>query len=1014
LAVASDGGPRTEAPRRPAPRPLAAIRTALLTILPPIALAGFVVALFIGELSGGPIAYGRDTTSFYYPLTTWAAGELRAGRLPLWTPLIFGGYPVVADGELGLLSPVQVPLLLSLDTPTAYVWMRVVHYLIAALGLYFYARLLGSNGIGAAIGGLAFAFSSFMVGHLQHDNILRSAVWLPWLLLTAEQALRTSGRARPAWMAAGALVLAFQGLGVHVQPLLMSLLTFGFAVLFGPFGRSAGPGAFGPPMSRAAALGRLVYKVRGVLTVQTIVGLTGYWLTSRVRLGLTVVGVGLGLAAVQLVPLYQLGLRSLRPSLATYSYATSFAVSPPQLLTLFFPSMFNFDTERYWAFWAPHETTLYVGIAPLLLAIVALACIRGRAVTFFGILALVSLVLTLGDYLPIKPYAVVWSLPGFGYLRAPARFSLLFSLAVAVLAALGTTWLTIRARHPSRAWILSGTLTALFFIPLILALAIEGVRWWLRFDPVRATELLRLAIQASHENPALGPWHIYYGLQEFTRPDNPRTAIGLALLVAVPLLLRFWVARPRFEALWGCLLLALTAADLWIFVQGFYPVARLADLAPRGQAISYLTDQATQAGPTDPFRIFVEPALNPRFGANQLVTPGIETINGYSSLEPPRFADYWWSVVNQDNFLLDLFNVRYVLAATQAPGARTFDGTSYYPSDRLLSGTAANPSGRETFRVRQTQASAVVLIGAVEGLGEVPTGTAIGDLTLVGSDGSRQTVPIRGGIDVAEYLAPDPGYPMADYVGPRVIWAGPEFLPDSSGPEQPVRLYGSTIALPQPFDTVSVEVRMLAPSGRLHINGIGLKATDGSVLSVRAIDKAKYRLISQDQTSMLLEDTEARPRVSVVGDAIASVGATTAARLLDQPWNPSRQVMVEGMPASDIHASGADTPAGEAHLLEDQPTHVVVQAEMTAPGYLVVAERYDEGWHAYVDGAETTVARANGLAQAVAVPQGSHTVTFEYRPFPLMLGLGLTVVAALVWLGLLASSLYRAVIRRGR
>ena len=87
---------------------------------------------------------------------------------------------------------------------------------------------------------------------------------------------------------------------------------------------------------------------------------------------------------------------------------------------------------------------------------------------------------------------------------------------------------------------------------------------------------------------------------------------------------------------------------------------------------------------------------------------------------------------------------------------------------------------------------------------------------------------------------------------------------------------------------------------------------------------------------------------------------------------------------------------------------------MTAPGYLVVAERYDEGWHAYVDGAETTVARANGLAQAVAVPQGSHTVTFEYRPFPLMLGLGLTVVAALVWLGLLASSLYRAVIRRGR
>ena len=805
-------------------------------------------------------------------------------------------------------------------------------------------------------------------------------------------------------MAAGALVLAFQGLGVHVQPLLMSLLTFGFAVLFGPFGRSAGPGAFGPPMSRAAALGRLVYKVRGVLTVQTIVGLTGDWLTSRVRLGLTVVGVGLGLAAVQLVPLYQLGLRSLRPSLATYSYATSFAVSPPQLLTLFFPSMFNFDTERYWAvLGAARDDAVRRDRAAA-----ARDCGAGLHPWTSGHV--------LRDTGAGQPRAHAWRLPPdqavrrgleFAGLRVPAGASALQPAVQPGGGGAGCPRHDLAhdpgappvprldsQRHAHRT-VLHPADTGAGHRGRALVAA-------LRSGPGHRTAPARHPGQP--REPGAWPRHIYYGLQEFTRPDNPRTAIGLALLVAVPLLLRFWVARPRFEALWGCLLLALTAADLWIFVQGFYPVARLADLAPRGQAISYLTDQATQAGPTDPFRIFVEPALNPRFGANQLVTPGIETINGYSSLEPPRFADYWWSVVNQDNFLLDLFNVRYVLAATQAPGARTFDGTSYYPSDRLLSGTAANPSGRETFRVRQTQASAVVLIGAVEGLGEVPTGTAIGDLTLVGSDGSRQTVPIRGGIDVAEYLAPDPGYPMADYVGPRVIWAGPEFLPDSSGPEQPVRLYGSTIALPQPFDTVSVEVRMLAPSGRLHVNGIGLKATDGSVLSVRAIDKAKYRLISQDQTSMLLEDTKARPRVSVVGDAIASVGATTAARLLDQPWNLSRQVMVEGMPASDIHASGADTPAGEAHLLEDQPTHVVVQAEMTAPGDVVVAERYDEGWHAYVDGAETTVARANGLAQAVAVPQGSHTVTFEYRPFPLMLGLGLTVVAAAwSWLGLLAT-----------
>ena len=79
----------------------------------------------------------------------------------------------------------------------------------------------------------------------------------------------------------------------------------------------------------------------------------------------------------------------------------------------------------------------------------------------------------------------------------------------------------------------------------------------------------------------------------------------------------------------------------------------------------------------------MEPALNPRFGANQLAGAGIETVNGYSSLEPPRFSDYWWSIVSQDNFLLDLFDVRYVLS--RPPVARL----AHLRGDRLPPDTIA-------------------------------------------------------------------------------------------------------------------------------------------------------------------------------------------------------------------------------------------------------------------------------------------------------------------------------------
>jgi len=950
-------------------------------------------------LTGGPIFYGRDTTTFYYPLTLWAADEIKAGRLPLWTPLIFGGYPLFADGEIGLLSPFQAVLLWALDMPFAYSVGRAIQYAIAALGLYFYARSLGAQALGATIGALAFAYSSFMVGHLQHDNIVRSAMWLPWLLLAAEHALRTSGPRRLGWIGAAALALAFEGLGVHVQPVLMSLLVFGLALLFGPFGRTSIPTILSPSISKAAAMGRIVYDFKVLLTRHRLAAGALDWFLGRATLGVVIVGLGLGIAAAQLVPLYQLGLRSLRPTLVTYDYATTFAVTPPQLLTLVFPSMFNFDAERHWALWAPHESTLYVGIAPLLLSLVAILYVRGRAVAFFSLVALMSLLLAFGDYLPIKPYTVVWNLPGFSYLRAPARFSLLFSLALAVLASLGATWLARRARYRGPSRPLMALLNAMLLLPLVLGLSLGALRWWLRFDPLRATELFAIMLQTSKENWQLGPWHVYYGLLEMTRPDNPRTALALALLVAVPILLRLWLARPRFAFVWGALLLLLTSADLWYFTTSFYFKEYANALTPATPVVTMVADDP------GPSRLFVEPTLNQRYGANQLAGAGIETVNGYSSLEPPRFADYWWSIVQQDNFLLDLFDVRYVLSARQTPGSRTFEGVTFHPSDRLMSGTAANPSGQDAFRLPPHRAAAVALVGAVEGLGEAPAGTPVAEITLIGADGGRLPVPVRAGLELAEYKASEPGWPLADYVGPRVIWAGPAFAPlqPANLPPDPVRLYGVTVPLVQPFDTVAVEVRTLTPTGRLHLYGLGVRAEDNTVYSVRTADKVKYRLLAEDATSILLENAAARPRVSVIGGVVASAGPSTADRLHELPWDPQQQAIVEGLPADAIRP-GTGQPVGEARLLEYTPTQIVAQADLSAPGYLILADRFDDGWKAYVDDAEVPIARANGVERLVAVPAGSHVVRFSYVSFPIMLGLGISAVAALAWLGLLVAA----------
>ena len=76
---------------------------------------------------------------------------LRAGRLPLWEPGIFGGFPFLAQPQqntfyppnrANLLLPVRVGITLHM----------VFHVWLAAFGMYVYARVMGAAAAGGAGG----------------------------------------------------------------------------------------------------------------------------------------------------------------------------------------------------------------------------------------------------------------------------------------------------------------------------------------------------------------------------------------------------------------------------------------------------------------------------------------------------------------------------------------------------------------------------------------------------------------------------------------------------------------------------------------------------------------------------------------------------------------------------------------------------------------------------------------------------------------------------------------------
>ncbi|MGB8951809.1 MAG: YfhO family protein [Candidatus Aminicenantales bacterium] len=80
---------------------------------------------------------------------------------------------------------------------------------------------------------------------------------------------------------------------------------------------------------------------------------------------------------------------------------------------------------------------------------------------------------------------------------------------------------------------------------------------------------------------------------------------------------------------------------------------------------------------------------------------------------------------------------------------------------------------------------------------------------------------------------------------------------------------------------------------------------------------------------------------------------------------------------------------GQVQILDYRNTYVKLGVQMAKSGWVVLSDSFYPGWKASLDGSPVSIYRANYVYRAVFVPAGQHTVTFNYLP-PL-LGLGLVV-----------------------
>ena len=563
-------------------------------------------------------------------------------EIPLWNPYQFSGIPFLAAGQQSTLYPFSI-LYYVLPSPTAYGWFTVVQLWLAGAFMYLFLRGLKIGRFGSTIAGIAYQLSAFFVISAVFPMIIAAAAWLPLLLLMIEFIIRQRplfGRPTSApWAAIGAIALGCNILAGHVEITYYTLLIMGYY-----------------------AAVRLITKWR--IDGNYTFAIRCVWLVGMVTLGL-------GLGAVQFIPLFEFADLNFRSGSASYEQVVGWAHPVRDIAQFALPNFYGnpshhayFDvftretvpitvnglgqpiTHTDWGIKNYAEGALYVGILPLVLA--AFAIInpirrRGESKTLthtliFLFLALLSLTFMFG----LPTYRLLFLLPGIDQLHSPFRWIYAVTLSVAVLAGFGADQLGKPGIVPLRRWFGNGLLTIGTLILLGLLTS------YLFYDQVKplAQWILDNMVTATGENAIsrFADARMFYSYQ-FTN------VLTLGVMVLLSGAVFWWsnrnttVASHRGMPLqrWQILATGLVAVDLMIASWGFNPASDplLLDFVP--PAVQWL-----QAQPGDwRYATLDDPTQRPIMNANMGWQFDLRDVRGYESIIPKHYVDYMKQVAPQ-------------------------------------------------------------------------------------------------------------------------------------------------------------------------------------------------------------------------------------------------------------------------------------------------------------------------------------------------------------------------------
>ena len=877
------------------------------------------VAVFGWAVVSGKYLIGGDVFFYTYPLRSVAWDAVRAGHLPLWTPHVLSGYPLLSMSQLGVGYPLTWGHLF-LPHHLAEQLYIYAPFLLAPAFTYFFARATGRSRLASALAGLTFAYGGLMTNGFGMNGLTTNAVaWLPLLLAAAERARRSRRFAAPLLL--GALAYALSVLnGYGLGFLYVALVALAYALFLSLF---VGPAQHAPTGERDEP---------GDVAAATATRDEGPPADARRRLSRRVswdrfrpfavaaasVALGAGVGAFQILETMRAARRSIRSAL-TYDFFIEGSFTPAAAVRSFLAPPYHFI-----------EVTANVSALAFLLALCAVAAwLAGRAartgrrhdgrlpggahdarvidrahdergfkhahgehhsdrahdaryfarardprVAFWAVVAVAAFLLMLGDATPLN--RLVFHTPVLNLFRRPSRHAFEWTFALSILAAYGWDAVDAFARERLRR-LREGpsarkpTFAVAAAAALLVACVWLAARWH----------------AAAHSLPYVGE------SAPAAEALYVRWKLAFTLAVVFALAASWLVARrgPR-AALLASVMIVGALAEARILVTLWWPgTAKTAErLTAPARSTRWLQNFTATEN-----RVYVransageEHRADPRFDALDLTAPhGLHNAAGYEQFVGTRYS--------------------------RALGDVGFD--------------AATARGDPAANLSLFAARSRVL-----DLLNVTHVVAFPDLRAA----EYEPPPTREQLATAFMGAPA--------LDPARWQRAAEF--------EGVVVLRNLRALPRAWLVARAE------------------AVDGEEALKAIRGEAGAREFDPLTTALL----EVRPD---------ELPALPAARADELPALPAGAGGASNEGASNESAAAASRPDaitsnGAARVTAYEANRIVVETESATPAVLVLSEVFYPGWEASVDGEARRIMLANYLLRAVAVPAGRHTVEMRY------------------------------------